>query len=101
MGGDLPSPSLAVTSGRVAALSLLHLRFAWGVIGDADLPTVWEEVVLVKGLTEGPTTLNQALLRGILYCQRVFGGREQFSASLPLLEFVNILYLTNTYLEPA
>ena len=34
----LPSPSTAAPVGKVARLSLLHLLFACGLVGDSDLP---------------------------------------------------------------
>ena len=37
---------------------------------------------------EGLATLNQALMRAMPSCFRVFAGRDYFSASLPLLAFV-------------
>ena len=40
------------------ALSLIHLGFACGVVGDADLPIIWEELAHIKGRTEGLTILN-------------------------------------------
>ena len=66
-----------------------------------DLPPIWEEVERVKGHMEGLATLNQTLLRGIPSCQRIFGGRAQFSASFPLLALVKNVLLLNPYLDPA
>ena len=40
VGVDLPSPSPSAPMGRVAALSLIHLCFACGVVGDSDLPPI-------------------------------------------------------------
>ena len=54
----LLSPSPVEPSGMILELSLLHLYFACGVAGDADLSHIWEEVAHVKGWTEGLTTLN-------------------------------------------
>ena len=45
-------------------------------------------------------TLNQALLRGIPLCCKVFGGRDNFSAFLPLISFVKNVYLINPSLDP-
>ena len=101
VGADLPSPSPSASSGRVADLSLLHLRFACGVAGDLDLSPIWEEVARAKGRMEGLATFNQTLLRGIPCCRRVFGGRAHFSASIPLLAFVNKTSLLNPSLDPA
>ena len=58
----LLSPSPAAPGGKMARLSLLHLRFAYGVAGDSDLPPLWEVVALGRGKTEGLATLNQALM---------------------------------------
>ena len=55
---QLPSTSPVAPSGKVAALSLLHLRFVYGVVGDADPPPILEDVAHVKECTEGLTTLN-------------------------------------------
>ena len=101
VGVALHSPSTTTPSGRVAPLSLIHPHFACGVAGDADLTPIWEEVAHVKGCTEGLSTLNQTLLRGLPACQRIFRGREYFSASLPLLAFVKTVYFMNYSLEPA
>ena len=97
----LPSPSPAAPGSKVARLSLLHLRFACGVAGDDDLPPLWEAVALGRGKTEGLATLNQALMRGLPSCRRVFGGRAHFSASLPLLALVKNVSLMNPSLDPA
>ena len=66
VGEILPSPSTAAPLGRVEALSLLHLRFAYGVEGDADLPSIWEELARVKGHMKGLATLNQ-IIKPMLY----------------------------------
>ena len=84
----LPSPSPSAPRGKMARLSLLYLHFAYGVVGDDDLPPLWEAVTLGQGKTEGLATLNQALMRGLPSCRRVFGGRAHFGASLPLLALV-------------
>ena len=65
VGAALPSPSPTTPSGRVAALSLLQLRYTCGVSGDAELPPIWEEADLAKGHKGGLSTLNHTLLRGI------------------------------------
>ena len=49
---------------------------------------------------EGIFTLNQALMRGLPSCFRVFVGRAHFSASLPLLAFVKKLSLLDHSLYP-
>ena len=50
--------------------------------------------------TEGLATLNQALMRGLPSCRRVFGGRAYFSASLPLLALVKNVSIMNPSLYP-
>ena len=50
---------------------------------------------------DGLATLNQALMRGLPSCRRIFGGRAHFSASLPLLAFVKNVSLLNPSLGPA
>ena len=97
---DLPYPSLAASAGRISALLLIHLHFTWGVVGDADLPPISEGVTRVRGLTQGLATLNQDILRGIPSCWRVFWWSSHFSASLPLLAFVNNFSIMNPSLEP-
>ena len=97
----LPSPSPDALGGKVARLSLLHLRFACGVAGDDDLPPLWEAVALGWGKMEGLATLNHALMRCLPSCQQVFGGRAHFSASLPLLALVKNISLMNPSLDPA
>ena len=82
-------------------LLLLHLRFAYGVVGYVDLPPIWEEVARMKGPAEGLFNLNQTLLRGIPSCRRVFEGRSHFSASLPLLALLKNMELMNPSLDPA
>ena len=57
-------------------------------------------VVHVRGKTEGLSTLNQALVRGLPSCQRVFGGGEHFIASLPLLALVKNVSLVRPSLDP-
>ena len=97
----LPSHFLASPGRNVARLSLFHPRFLCGVVGDSDLPPLWEAVALGRGKTEGLATLNQALMRGLPSCRRVFGGRAHFSASLPLLALVKNVSLMNPSLDPA
>ena len=95
----LPSPAPSVPTGKVATLSLLHPPFAYGVAMDVDLPPIWESVARIIGKTDGLATLNQALMRGLTSCCRIFGGRARFSASLPLLVFVKKLSLLNPSLD--
>ena len=97
----LPSPVLSGPTGKVATLSLLHLRFVCGVAADVDLTPIWESVARGRGNTDGPATLNQALMRGLSSCRRIFGGRAHFSPSLPLLAFVKNVSLLNPSLDPA
>ena len=66
--------------------------------GDRDLLPIWEAVVKVKVRTEGLSTLNKTLARGILYYLQFFGERAQFSDSLPFLALVKNIYLWNTSL---
>ena len=40
VGAPLPYPPTSAPLGRVATLSLLHLRFAYGVVGDSNLPPI-------------------------------------------------------------
>ena len=54
-----------------------------------------------KGRMEGIATLNQALMRDLPSCSRVFGGRAHFSASLPLLALKQNVSLLNPSLDPA
>ena len=55
----------------------------------------------MKGRMEGLVNLNQTLPRGIPSCQKVFGGKSNFRASLPLLEFIKKVYLMKPSLDPA
>ena len=57
----LRSLSPTAPGGKVARLSLLHLRFVCEVAGDDDLSPFWEAVALGRGKTEGLATLNHAL----------------------------------------
>ena len=98
---SLPSPPPSVPGRKVTCLSLLHLHFASGVEGDSELPPIWEAVTRGRDKTKGLETLNQALMRGLLYLRRVFGGRVHFSASLPLLSLVKNVSLMNHFLDPA
>ena len=93
-------PTLSGPAGKVATPSLLHLRIACGVEVDGNLPPIWEAVARGKGRMEGLDTLNQALIRGLTSCCRIFGGRAHFSASLPLLAFVKNMSLLNPSLDP-
>ena len=68
---------------------------------DDDLTTHWQALALGMRNTEGLATLNQALMRGLPSCRRVFGGRAHFSASLPLLALVKNVSLMNPSLDPA
>ena len=86
---------------KVARLFLLHLRFACGVAGDSELPPIWYAIVQGRGKTEGLTTMNQALMRGLPSFQKIFWGRAHFSSSLPLLAFVWSVLLRKTSLDPA
>ena len=61
---------------------------------------IWEEVAKAKGRAEGMATPNQELLWGITSYRRVFRGRSNFSASLPLLVFVRNVLSMNLYLDP-
>ena len=97
----VPSPSLSAPTGKVATLSLLHLRFSYGVAVDGELPPIWEAVARGKGRLEGLFTLNRALVRGLPSCFQLFGGRAHFSAFLPLLVFVKNMSLMNPSLDPA
>ena len=98
---SLPSPALSGPTGKVVTLSLLHLRFACGVAVDVDLPPTWESVARGRGKMERIATLNQAPLRGLPSCCRIFGGRVHFSAFSPLLAFVKNVSLLNPSLDPA
>ena len=49
---------------------------------------------------DGLATLNQALMRGLPSCRRIFGGSAHFSAFLPLLAFVKNMSLLNPSLDP-
>ena len=62
-----------------------HIHFACGVAVDVELPPIWEAVAQGKEKMEGLATLNQALMRGLHSCCRIFGGRDHFITSLPLL----------------
>ena len=55
----------------------------------------------MKGHTNGMANLNQVLLRGLPFCKRVFWVRENFSDSLPILEFIKNVSLINPSLDPS
>ena len=55
----------------------------------------------MKGPTYGIATLNQAILKGIPSCQKVSRRGLYFSASLPLLAFINNLSLMKPSLDPS
>ena len=98
---SLPSPAPSGPTGKVATLSLLHLRFVCRVAVDVDLPPIWESFARGRGKMDGLATLNQALMRGLTSCRRIFGWSAHFSASLPLLAFVKNVSLLNPSLDPA
>ena len=84
----LTYPSSSAMTGRIEALSLLHLCFVFRVAGDGDLNPIWEEVAREKVHTYRISKLNHMLKRGLTsYCQ-IFGRRMYFSAYLLLLLFV-------------
>ena len=97
----LPSPAPSGPTGKVATLSLLHLRFSFRLVVDVELPPIWKVIARGRGNMEGLATLNQALMRDLPSCCRIFGGGDHFSASLPLLVFVKNVILMNTSLDPA
>ena len=72
-----------------------------GGSGCGPPPPIWESVAWGRGKMDGLATLNQALMRGLSSCRRIFGGRAHFSASLPLLVFVKNVSLLNPSLDPA
>ena len=73
-----------------------HLRFVCGLAEGGDLHPIWEEFARGRGRMEGMYTLNQALIRGLQSCRRVFEGRDHLSASLPLINVI----LLNPSLDP-
>ena len=97
----VPSSAPSGPTGKVTTLSILHIRFPCGVEVDGYHPPICEAVARGKGRMEGLATLNQALMRGLPSCSRVFGGRAHFSASLPLLAFVKNVSLLNPSLDSA
>ena len=101
VSAEFPYPAPSGPTGKVATPYLLHLRFTCGVTVDGDIPPIWEAVVRGKGRMEGLATLNQALMRGLSSCLWVFGGRDHFSASTPLLAFAKKSSLMNPSLDPA
>ena len=68
---------------------------------DGYVPPIWDAVAWGKGRMEGIVTLNQALMRVLPFCCRVFGGRAHFNSSLPLLAFVKNVSLLNPSLNPS
>ena len=80
----LPSPLTTAPRGKVAHLSFLHLCFACGLEGESDLPLIWEAVAQRQGKTEGLATLNQAVMRGLPSCKRVFGGEGTLQRLPPI-----------------
>ena len=64
-------------------------------------PPIWDSVTWGRGNMDGLATLNQALMRGLSSCCRIFEGRAHFSTSPPLLVFENNVSLLNPYLDPA
>ena len=59
------SPSLVAPMEKVRKISLLHLRFVCGVVGDGDLLPIWKAVARVRRRKAGFVTLYQALMRGL------------------------------------
>ena len=78
----------------MAPLSLLHLRFVCGVSADVDLPPILELVARGQGKMDGHATLNQALMRGLSSCRRIFRGRAHFSTSVPLSVYLSVGLVT-------
>ena len=97
----VPYPYPSSPMGKVVTFSLLHLRFSCRVVVYGGLPVIWEAVARGKWCMEGLATLNQALIRGLPSCHWVFGGRDHFNASLPLLTFVKSVSLLNPSLKSA
>ena len=95
----LPSPSPATPAGKVATLLLLNLHFVCGVERKGELCLFWEAMVRIRGRTEEIANLNHTLMRGLPSCCQVIGRRVHFSASLPLLEFIKNVFLTNPSLD--
>ena len=60
----LPSPAPSGPTGKFATLSLLHIRFTYGVEVNVDILPIWESVVQGRGNMEGLANLNQALMMG-------------------------------------
>ena len=58
MVSALPSPSPAASVVKVTNIYLPHIRFACGVVGDSDLPPIWDAVVQGRSKTEGLATLK-------------------------------------------
>ena len=97
---EFPSPAQSVPTVKVATLSLLYLRFVCGVAADVELTSIWESVSRGRSRMDGLAALNLALMRGLPSCRRVFGGRADFRASLPLIAFVKNVSLLNPSLDP-
>ena len=74
----LPSPAVSGLTGKVATLSLLHLRFTCGVAADVDLPPIWDSAAQGRGNMDRLATLNQVLMRSLSSFHRIFGGRAHF-----------------------
>ena len=64
-----------------------------------DLPPIWESVARGRGKMDTLATLNQALMRGLPSCRRIFVGRSHFSTPPPLLAFVKNVSLLNPSLN--
>ena len=58
MVSDIPHPTPVSPGGIIIHLSLFHLKFTCGVMGDIDLPPFWEAIAQGQGKTEGLATLN-------------------------------------------
>ena len=60
------------------------------------------ECISQRGVkAEGLATLNQTLMRRLLSCYQVFGGRTHFSTCLPILAFIDNVSLCNPSLDPS
>ena len=55
---ELPFPSPAAPVVKVTNIYLPHIRFTCGMVGDSDLPPIWDAVVQGRGKPEGLATLN-------------------------------------------
>ena len=65
----VPSPSPSAPTGKVATLSVLHLRLTCGVEVDWYLPPILGAVSRVKWRMEGLATLYQALVKSLSSCR--------------------------------